>query len=155
MCDQHRFRFHLSRAYSEQAVEQFEASPPHPLSAHQAPREFGVYALYQGRSRRAPVYVGKALNTTLARRLTEHAKKVGSRQGLRLDDMWCRYLVMDRTDEAWVAASAEAALITHYKPQWQKSGFGSHIPGAGRPGIKTSRWDTDYPPLNAEQSRRR
>jgi hypothetical protein len=45
----------------------------------------------------------------------------------------------------WYVRAGEHALITSYKPEWNASGFGSHIPGRGRPGIKTSKWDSMYP----------
>jgi hypothetical protein len=41
--------------------------------------------------------------------------------------------------------AAEDALIQNYQPLWQKSGFGSHVPGRGRPGIRISKWDQEYP----------
>lgn len=57
--------------------------------------------------------------------------------------MKCRYLTFE--SEWWVFA-AEFALISHYKPEWNYSGFGSKVPGAGRPGThRVSTWDTLYP----------
>jgi hypothetical protein len=47
--------------------------------------------------------------------------------------------------EQWVATSAQAALIHHYKPKWNKSGFGGHVPGAGRPGKNAVPWDVWHP----------
>ena len=40
----------------------------------------------------------------------------------------------------------EHALIESYDPEWNASGFGSHVPGRGRPGIRVSRWDKEFPP---------
>jgi hypothetical protein len=58
--------------------------------------------------------------------------------------MQCRYLTL--ASEWWVFA-AEFALITHYTPPWNLSGFGSKAPGRGRPGTqRVSRWDDLYPP---------
>lgn len=148
MCDQHRFAFNIAEAYREQAVAQFEASPKHPLANHGAPSELGVYALYLGRGSK-PVYVGKATKISLARRLTEHARKIAGRQNISLDQVWCRYLVIGGKGEEWVASSAEASLIRHYEPEWQSSGFGSHVPGKGRPGIRLSSWDGRYPPRSS------
>lgn len=92
------------------------------------------------------VYVGKATKITLARRLAEHAAKIGGRQTIEVVDVWCRYLVIGaKPGEEWVAASAESALIHHYKPKWNKSGFGGHAPGAGRPGKDAVPWDTWHP----------
>jgi hypothetical protein len=43
--------------------------------------------------------------------------------------------------------AAEDYLIHHYKPEWNGSGFGSHVPGAGRPGIRgPAEWDKKFPP---------
>ena len=48
---------------------------------------------------------------------------------ISLSDMKCRYLTFN--SEWWVFA-AEFALITHYKPEWNASGFGGkyRVPGA-------------------------
>jgi hypothetical protein len=89
------------------------------------------------------VYAGKALLTTLKRRLNEHANKIDSRKNIRLADMSCRFLIIESD---WYVRAGEHALITTYKPEWNASGFGSHVPGRGRPGIKKSKWDSMYPP---------
>jgi predicted GIY-YIG superfamily endonuclease len=146
MCERHVFEFNLAEAYSTQAVAQFEASPKHPLTATGAPKALGVYALYLTKADKSPVYVGKATKITLARRLAEHATKIGGRQNIDVTDVWCRYLVIGaKPGEQWVATSAEAALIHHYKPKWNKSGFGGHVPGAGRPGKDAVPWDVWHP----------
>lgn len=62
MCDQHQFVFEFDKAYNEQLIEKFEASPEHPLAIDVAPPLKGVYALYY---RGQLVYAGKALDTTL------------------------------------------------------------------------------------------
>ena len=101
-----------------------------------APDERGVYGLYW---REELVYVGKAVGTTrLRRRLREHAKKIGGRQGISLADM--KYRVLALRDD-WMVVAAESALIEKYKPEWNGSGFGSHVPGRGRPGIHPVKWD--------------
>ena len=140
MCDQHEFVFEFDKAYKHQLIEKFEASPEHQLAEDVATREKGVYALY---FRGELVYAGKALQTKLNRRLAEHYRKIASRQNIAVTDMTCRFLVI-RGD--WFVRAAEDALIQNYQPQWQTSGFGSHVPGVGRPGIRVSRWDRDYPP---------
>lgn len=147
MCDRHNFSFKLALAYRGQAVDQFERSPMHALSAHEAPRKLGVYALYLTNDDEKPTYVGKATKISLARRLTEHYRKIAGRENIDVSRMWCRYLVIgDEEGEEWVAASAENALISHYSPKWNKSGIGSHVPGAGRPGKRVSAFDRLYPP---------
>ncbi|TMB99878.1 MAG: Eco29kI family restriction endonuclease [Chloroflexi bacterium] len=140
MCDQHEFYFEFDKAYNHKLIDKFEASPEHPLTEDVAPVEKGVYALYY---RDELVYAGKALNTRLNRRLAEHFRKIISRKNIEVSDVTCRFLVI-RGD--WFVRAAEDALIQNYMPAWQASGFGSHVPGVGRPGIRVSRWDQDYPP---------
>lgn len=139
MCDKHDFFFEFDKAFNHQLIEKFEASPEHPLSPDVAPRRKGVYALYH---HGALVYAGKALKTTLAGRLGEHSRKIAGRRNIDLSEVSCRYLVIDGD---WFVRAAEDALIQNYKPGWQGSGFGSKVPGVGRPGIRTSKWDQEYP----------
>jgi hypothetical protein len=111
------------------------------------PQASGIYALYfKGRL----VYIGKASRgttkskRTLRSRLAEHCTKIGGRRNISLTDMKCRYLTF--ASEWWVFA-AEFALMSHYKPEWNESGFGSKVPGIGRPGThRVSRWNTLFPP---------
>lgn len=144
MCDGHEFFFEFDRAFNHQLVEKFEASPEHPLAPDVVPSQTGVqtgvYALYR---KGQLVYAGKALNTTLARRLSEHYRKIARRRNIDVSDVFCRFLLIESD---WFVRAAEDALIQHYTPLWQSSGFGSHVPGRGRPGIRTSRWDQEYPP---------
>src|SRR3990170_8302971 len=116
MCDRHEFFFEFDKAFNHQLIEKFEASPEHPLTPDVAPPLKGVYALYH---KGQLVYAGKALNTTLARRLTEHHRKIAGRQRVRAAEAYSRYLVIDG--------------------DW-------FVPGRGRPGIRVSKWDKDYPP---------
>ena len=54
-------------------------------------------------------------------------------------------LAASQVSEWWVFA-AEYALITHFTPEWNASGFGSKVPGVGRPGTdRVSRWDARFP----------
>ena len=140
MCDRHEFVFEFDKAYNHQLIEKFEASPQHQLLEDIGPPEKGVYALHHAGQL---VYAGKALQTRLNRRLAEHYRKIASRRNIDVGDMTCRFLVI-RGD--WFVRAAEDALIQNYNPAWQTSGFGSHVPGAGRPGIRASRWDQEYPP---------
>ncbi len=140
MCDQHGFVFEFDKAYNHQLIEKFEASPEHSLSEEVAPGEKGVYALYwKGRL----VYAGKALSTRLGRRLAEHFRKIAGRKNIETREMTCRFLVIEGD---WFVRAAEDAIIQNYLPEWQNSGFGSHVPGVGRPGVKVSRWDAAFPP---------
>ena len=102
------------------------------------PQESGIYALY---FKGALVYIGKASKgttkskRTLRARLSEHVGKIRDRQNISTSDVECRYLTF--VSEWWVFA-AEFALIVHYKPEWNESGFGSKTPGIGRPGQTAS-----------------
>lgn len=111
-----------------------------------APTQSGVYALY---FKGDLVYVGKASSgttksrRTLRQRLNEHLGKIERRQNITVEDLSCRYLTFE--SDWWVFA-AEFALMAHYRPEWNYSGFGSKTPGRGRPGVKTSQWDARFPP---------
>ncbi len=140
MCDQHQFFFEFDKAFTDQLIRKFEASPAHPLSEDVAPPTKGVYALYR---RGRIVYAGKALDTTLRRRLAEHTRKISRRKNIELSQMACRFLIIESD---WFVRAGEHALIESYDPEWNLSGFGSHVPGRGRPGIRRSRWDTEFPP---------
>jgi hypothetical protein len=140
MCDQHNFFFEFDKAFTTQLIQKFEASPAHPLTEEIAPPEKGVYALYwKGKI----VYAGKALQTTLRRRLGEHARKIAGRKNISLAQVACKFLIIESD---WFVRAGEHALIETYDPQWNLSGFGSHVPGRGRPGIRRSKWDTKFPP---------
>jgi Eco29kI-like restriction endonuclease len=140
MCDKHDFFFEFDKAFTTQLILKFEASPAHPLTIDVAPPKKGVYALYR---KGQIVYAGKALQTTLKRRLSEHARKITGRKNIGLNEMSCRYLILDSD---WFVRAGEHALIESYSPEWNLSGFGSHVPGRGRPGIKASKWDSEFPP---------
>ena len=144
--DPHRFEFDLDRGIRDQLVERLEESPLIALQKGIAPAESGICALY---FKGVLVYVGKASSgttksgRTLRVRLNEHVGKIEKRQNITLADMACRYLTFE--GEWWVFA-AEFALMDHYQPEWNTSGFGSKVPGRGRPGVKTSQWDALFPP---------
>jgi hypothetical protein len=144
--DPHHFDFDLDRGIRTQVVEKLETSPLLQLTKHAGPQASGIYALY---FKEKLVYVGKASKgttkskRTLRTRLTEHVRKISGRQNITLTDMKCRYLTF--ASEWWVFA-AEFALITHFRPAWNESGFGSKVPGAGRPGThRVSRWNEVFP----------
>jgi hypothetical protein len=139
MCEKHLFLFEFDKAFTAQLREKFESSPEHPLTEDVAPPKKGVYALYRHGEL---VYAGKALQTTLRRRLAEHSRKISGRRHIDLHDMACRFLIIDSD---WFVRAGEHALIESYKPRWNLTGFGSHVPGKGRPGIRRSKWDTEFP----------
>lgn len=142
MCDKHDFFFELDKAFTGQFLEKFKASPSHALSKDVGSAKQGVYLLYR---QNKAVYAGKAeKNTTLKRRLNEHRKKIEGRKNISVDDMTCRFLAIDSD---WFVRAGEQALMTHFAPEWNKSGIGSHDPGVGRPGThRKSKFDTMFPP---------
>jgi Eco29kI restriction endonuclease len=144
--DPHRFDFDLDRGIRGQVVEKLENSPLLALTKSTGPQASGIYALY---FKDRLVYIGKASKgttkskRTLRARLSEHAFKLSGRKNITLGEMKCRYLTF--ASEWWVFA-AEFALITHYRPEWNESGFGSKVPGVGRPGThRVSRWNESFP----------
>ena len=89
--DAHEFIFEIDLAIRTQVIDKLEASPELPLSENVAPPRKGVYVLYW---RHEIVYAGKALDTTLRRRLGEHGRKIAGRQNIFLDDITCRFLTI-------------------------------------------------------------
>jgi hypothetical protein len=148
--DPHHFDFDLDRGIRTQVVEKLESSPLLPLAKGIGPALSGIYALY---FKDRLVYIGKATREmtksgrTLRSRLNEHVRKIAGRQNISLEEMQCRYLTFE--SEWWVFA-AEFALMVHYAPEWNGSGFGSKTPGVGRPGTdRVSSWDELFPPKTA------
>lgn len=144
--DAHNFEFDLDDGIRAQVIEALEASPMLTLAPAVGPAKSGVYALY---FRDQLVYVGKASKETtksgrtLRDRLSEHRIKIAGRQNIKWSDLALRYLTFN--SEWWVFA-AEYALIVHYNPKWNYSGFGSKTPGAGRPGTsRVSVWNEQFP----------
>lgn len=142
----HHFEFDLDRGIREQVVEKLESSPRLQMEVGVGPPASGIYALYHDDRL---VYIGKASKGTtksrrdLRSRLNEHVRKIELRRNISIEQMTCRYLTF--SSEWWVFA-AEYALMVHYKPEWNDSGFGSKTPGKGRPGTdRISRWDEQFP----------
>jgi hypothetical protein len=144
--NQHLFVFDLDRAILEQLIEVLEKSPLLPLANGVGPKLSGIYALYW---KGALVYVGKATRALtkskrdLRGRLNEHTSKIAGRKNIALSQMRCRFLTFQ--SEWWVFA-AEYALLIHYTPKWNNSGFGSKAEGVGRPGTdRISIWNSQFP----------
>jgi hypothetical protein len=142
----HHFDFDLDRGIRDQVVKKLAKSPLLPLTKGVGPAESGIYALYY---KGVLVYLGMVSKgttkskRTLRARLAEHRRKIEGARNISVKKMQCRYLTFD--SEWWVFA-AEFALITHYAPEWNASGFGSKIPGIGRPGTdRVSRWSSRFP----------
>ena len=144
--DPHYFDFDLDLGIRVQVVDKLNASSLLPLAQGVGPLASGIYALY---FQEQLVYIGKASKgttkskRTLRARLSEHISKINGSENISLDQMKCRYLTFD--SEWWVFA-AEFALMAHFKPEWNESGFGSKVPGVGRPGTsRVSRWNEKFP----------
>lgn len=142
----HRFEFDLDRAIRDQVLEKLESSPELSLAKDVGPQESGIYALYhKGRL----VYVGKASRETtrskrdLRSRLNEHVAKISGRRNIGLEEMTCRFLTFE---SEWYVFAAEFVLIVALSPEWNGTGYGSKVPGVGRPGVKVSDWDQKFPP---------
>ncbi len=125
--------------------------------------DFLLYASIAERNRdkdkpfTAPIYIGKAdpkgsrtgiydasslLDEPLYDRLCEHSKSIEQAQNLKLEDFYCRYLVVE---DIWIPLG-ESLLINQFRPVWNKfGGFGIHQPGSGREKQKKSIWDTLHP----------
>ena len=142
MCENHNFAFDVDKAYEDQLTAVLEASPSHPISVPNAPRNFGVYVLYWSG---VPVYVGQAKN--LRNRLRDHLRRIQGRHGIDVADVACKYLIISRL---WEVARAEEVLIARLGPEWNGiPGFSMHAPGRGRPGMPNyvNQWDQKFPPI--------
>jgi hypothetical protein len=125
MADPHEFVFEIDRAIRTQVREKLEVSLELRLSEDVAPAKKAVYVLYwKGKL----VYAGKALHTTLKRRLAEHTRKISGRRNIALNQMTCRFLTIDSD---WFVRAAEDALISSYKPLWNGQRVRNSRPGAG------------------------
>ncbi|MBR5346754.1 MAG: Eco29kI family restriction endonuclease [Deltaproteobacteria bacterium] len=105
-----------------------------------------------------PIYVGKAVppgarkgnfglcsepSQALYKRLKEHSESVNLAKNLKIEDFYCRFLVVE---DIWIPLG-EALLIAKFSPIWNKliDGFGNHDPGNGRYQQMRSKWDTLHP----------
>lgn len=154
-------------------AEALLASAVQPFGGLEAFSGAGIYAIYytgdfkaykplaeRNRNGRfeAPIYVGKAVppgarkgnfglesdpGPAMYNRLREHAESVSAADNLRLDDFFCRFLVVD---DIWIPLG-ESLLIAKFSPVWNKlvDGFGNHDPGGGRYQQMRSKWDTLHP----------
>ena len=105
----------------------------------------GVYQLYhQG----ALVYVGKS--DKLARRLSEHRKKISGRRNILVSETAFKCLYVHPN---WTALAPEESLIRHYRQTgtgectWNGNGFGPHDPGRERETTNkpSEGFDVQYP----------
>jgi hypothetical protein len=105
-----------------------------------------------------PIYIGEAIppgarkggyglgvraGKVLYNRLGQHAKSIEQSGNLNLDDVKCKYIVVD---DIWIPLG-ENLLIEWFKPVWNVlvDGFGNHDPGKGRYNQARSPWDALHP----------
>ncbi len=145
------FEFSLPRAVTEQLVERLEQLVSSPLtdealtelSGFQTEKGIpqGVYVIYQAG---AAAYAGKA--DRLAERLGEHFWKLRGRQGIDLNTIGFKALILH---ENWSTSANEDLLILHFKARnecrWNGSGFGPKDPGKNRDGGEPNWFDNTYP----------
>lgn len=145
-------------------------SAVHPLGGLDSFNGAGIYAIYytgdfeaykplaaknKNGNFEAPIYVGKAVppgarkgnfgldsepGPALYKRLQEHAESVNAVENLKIEDFFCRFLVVD---DIWIPLG-ESLLIAKFAPIWNKliDGFGNHDPGKGRYEGARPKWDT-------------
>lgn len=148
-------------------------SAVYPLGSLEAFNGAGIYAIYytgdfdaykvlaeknKNGEFAAPIYVGKAVppgarkgnfgldsapGPALHKRLQEHAESINAVKNLRIEDFFCRFLVVD---DIWIPLG-ESLLIAKFSPIWNKliDGFGNHDPGKGRHAGARPKWDTLHP----------
>lgn len=85
----------------------------------------------------------KPKHRKLHERLCQHAKSIGETTNLRLEDFFCRHILVD---EIWVPLG-EARLLEWFRPVWNVliEGFGSKVEGGGREKTARSVWDILHP----------
>jgi len=162
-------KLNLGNSVAEALLEQ----PAHPLPPGEPFDGAGVYAIYytgdfapyrtiaianRGGKLARPIYVGKAVpggarkglgemasaaETSLYRRLREHAKSIEQARNLDIADFMCRWLVVD---DIWIPLG-ESLLVRNLSPIWNQAidGFGNHPPGSGRSAQARSPWDVLHP----------
>ncbi len=169
----HTFRSPKFQSVVNDAVKFFAETPVHPVLPAKRFIGSGVYGLYYVGDyelytkiadlnryvQTQPIYVGKAVPPgwrtarskdvempDLSRRLREHAKTIQQTANLRIDDFYCRFMILGGV-ESDLIGPVEATLIRKYKPLWNTvvDGFGNHDPGAGRYNQARSEWDILHP----------
>lgn len=156
-----------------EAIKFFNETPVQPLPPNEVFSGTGVYGLYYVGDFSLysklssinkdkfiqPIYVGKAVpggwrttrtastkDSTLHRRLREHAASISYSKNLRTLDFRCRFMILQGVESTMITI-VEAELIRKYKPLWNAviDGFGNHDPGKGRYNQANSEWDILHP----------
>lgn len=118
--------------------------------------DFPSYEIVRSPDATNPIYVGKAVprgarkglanaskGSSLYSRIKQHANSIQAAPTLRIEDFFCRYLVVT---PLWITM-AERFLLEYYKPIWNVviDGFGNHHPGKGRYEGEITWWDVLHP----------
>jgi hypothetical protein len=125
----------------------------------------GIYSRFHNFNRtflQVPIYIGKAVpkgwrqgrqqsstdrkTNELYQRSREHTNSISQGEGLRLEDYYCRFIILEGAESSLIS-TLEAALIRQYQPLWNTviDGFGNHDPGKGRYQQSKSDWDVCHP----------
>ncbi len=169
--EKHVFHSEVVGALIKEAVSFFEATSLEKLPLQTKFTGAGIYALYYTgeyhhysfyakKSRKIPIYVGKAVpegwrqgrltgateSRKLYQRIKEHAKSIDLSKELDSQDFEARYMVFTE-DTINLISTIESALIRKYNPLWNSviDGFGNHDPGKGRYNQAVSEWDFLHP----------
>ncbi len=166
----HAFKYPGLDSILAKAVKFFSQTPVYELPPSYRFGGTGVYGLYYtgdfepyapiaNSHFERPIYIGKAvpvgartartqesLSSSLIGRLQEHSASISNATNLNLEDVKCRFMILDNV-ESDLIVPIESALIRTYLPLWnlRVSGFGLHDPGRGRLGQRKSEWDTLHP----------
>ncbi|NLV26842.1 MAG: Eco29kI family restriction endonuclease [Methanomicrobiales archaeon] len=170
--EKHQYKSPTFKGIVEDAISFLEKTPSLELPPDTQFEGSGVYALYyfgnfqlyqdnikKDSEELIPIYVGKAVpsgwrtarnssstQSSLSRRLREHARSIESTTNLNVDDFSCKFIILDGL-EGDLIVPIEATLIRFYMPLWNSviDGFGNHDPGSGRYNQSKSEWDVLHP----------
>jgi hypothetical protein len=138
--DRKKFNKQFRTMTQDVIVELQQHTGSHPLTNCVGPKESGIYALYF-KSLLQPIYIGSA-KRSLRGRLKDHFKRLTGR--VALEEVTVRFITFDSVQ----AISFEEALILHYCPEWNNSGFGNGDPDRS---VGISKWHQNFPLLNSHK----
>ena len=122
-------------------------APYEPVAVHNRGGQFDC-PIYVGKgvprgSRKGGAIVSTGASRALSDRLKLHSDSIDQAENLRLEDFYCRLLVVD---DIWFPLG-ETFLIEKFQPLWNKvvTGFGIKTPGMRRSAQQASVWDTLHP----------
>lgn len=154
------------RTLAESMAKVVLEQPVHPLAKVPTFEGAGIYVIYytgsyepyrsiaqrnKNQKWEQPIYVGEAARKggrkggvlvegpagkVLFNRLKNHLDSIRNTKNLKVDEFWCRYLVI----KDFFIPLCESLLIDRYTPIWNKviDGFGNKVVGAGRQRERTT-----------------